>query len=218
MHPTNQDHATLSAAERVYRHVKTAILDGGYAGGQLLTEGEIAAVVEVSRTPVREALLRLEVEGLVRLYPKKGALVVPVSGAEADAILEARALLETWAIPHAVSRRGDLVPDLRGAVAAMVERRSEGDVAGFSAADRGFHERIVSAAGNDVLARFYRSLRERQLCINTATLRVDSARMDTAIADHTALVDALEAGDEAAFDRLTRSHLDRAVALSRGVR
>src|SRR6185437_11934747 len=66
----------IPAAERVYAYVKAAILDRTYPGGELLTEGELATAVGVSRTPVREALLRLEESGLVKLYPKKGALVL----------------------------------------------------------------------------------------------------------------------------------------------
>src|SRR5680860_948417 len=80
-----------SASARAYAHVKGGILDGTNAGGQFFTEGEVAEAIGVSRTPVREALLRLEVEGLVRLYPKKGAMVVPVSAQEAQDVVEARA-------------------------------------------------------------------------------------------------------------------------------
>ena len=61
------------AADRVYAHVKQGVLERTYEGGTLLTEGELAEAVGVSRTPVREALLRLEAEGLIKLYPKKGA-------------------------------------------------------------------------------------------------------------------------------------------------
>ena len=72
---------TPSASARVYDRVKRDILDGHHPGGTFVTEGELAVATGVSRTPVREALLRLETEGLVRLYPKKGALVVPVTAA-----------------------------------------------------------------------------------------------------------------------------------------
>src|ERR1700758_2967612 len=71
-----------SAADRAYAFVKRQIVSGAYPGGTLISEGEVSAAVEVSRTPVREAFLRLEVDGLLRLYPKRGALVVPVSAAE----------------------------------------------------------------------------------------------------------------------------------------
>src|SRR4051794_14668143 len=86
------------AAERVYSHVKQAVLDRSFEGGSLLTEGELAEAVGVSRTPVREALLRLEAEGLLRLYPKKGALVLPVSAQEITDVVETRLLVEEHAV------------------------------------------------------------------------------------------------------------------------
>jgi DNA-binding GntR family transcriptional regulator len=71
--------STPSATTRVYQHLKRAILEQIHADGALLSEADIAATVGVSRTPVREALLQLQSEGLVALYPKRGALVRPVS-------------------------------------------------------------------------------------------------------------------------------------------
>src|SRR3954463_4618620 len=98
MHPTT----AVPATERVYRYLKRNILEQVHSGGTLLTEAEIAEAVGVSRTPVREALLRLEAEGLLRLYPKRGALVLPVSMQEIADVVETRLLGE----PHAVAPRG----------------------------------------------------------------------------------------------------------------
>src|SRR5262245_42283086 len=124
----------LSAAQRVYDHVKTGILDSSYAGADLLTEGSLSEAVGVSRTPVREALLRLEAEGLVRLYPKKGALVVPVSAREAEDVLEARALVERFAASRAWQGRAALVGELEPLVAAMRDHRESGDMVAFNQA------------------------------------------------------------------------------------
>ncbi|MGH3502714.1 MAG: GntR family transcriptional regulator [Nocardioidaceae bacterium] len=210
--------AGTSAADRAYAHVKDGILNGSYPGGTFLTEGQIATDVEVSRTPVREALLRLEAEGLLSLHPKKGALVVSVSGKEADGILEARELIETWATPHAFNRRDVLVERLRPLLQQMRDHRSHGAITAFTETDRAFHEEIVAAAGNDVLTRFYRSLRERQLCINAAAMRVDDQRMDVAIADHQAMVDALSDADDSTFADLVIDHVQRAAGRARGLR
>lgn len=208
----------LSAAERAYEHVKTSVMDGTYAGGELLTEGQIADEVGVSRTPVREALLRLQTEGMVRLYPKKGALVVPITAAEAEDVIEARALVETWAAERAVGHGEGLAAELDRQLEQMHEHRASGDVFAFSAADRAFHELIVAVRGNDILSRLYRSLRERQICINATAMRVDDERMDVAVADHTRFVELLRAGDHNGFVALTRTHLERAAGHIRGVR
>jgi len=205
-----------SASERVYTHVKHRVLGGGYPAGELLTEGAVADEVGVSRTPVREAMLRLEVEGFLRLYPKKGALVVPVSAAEAEDVLQARALVESWAAPRAHAAGAALADVLERWLAEMVTRREADDAAGFSEADRSFHEHLVDAAGNSILTRLYRSLRERQVCINTAAMRVSATRMDAAIADHTELVVLLRSGDRDAFVALTDAHLTRAAETARG--
>jgi len=206
---------SATASDRAYDHVKHAILDGSFAGGALLTEGEIADAVGVSRTPVREAMLRLQVEGMLRLYPKKGAMVVPVTAAEADALLEARSLVESWAAPRAAARGAELADELEPYLTQMREHRESGYVAGFSEADRTFHERIVATAGNDILTRLYRSLRERQICISAAAMRLSTERMDIAIADHTNLVELLRDGDVAGFVAMSEEHLRHAVDNSR---
>src|ERR1700760_211505 len=104
-----------SAADRAYAFVKRQIVSGSYAGGTLISEGEVSAAVEVSRTPVREAFLRLEVEGLLRLYPKRGALVVPVSASEIRDVLDARLMIEQHAARTAIGtgRHQELAAELR---------------------------------------------------------------------------------------------------------
>lgn len=197
-----------SAATRAYDHLKRAILDGTHPGGTLLTEGEVAERLGVSRTPVREALLRLESEGMVRLYPKKGALVVPVSAQEAHDVVEARALIEEWAADRAWPRRAEIAPELAQLLQEMRRAREADAFLDFTAADRSFHECVVAAAGNDVLTRSYRGLRERQLCISTAVMRMSRARMDAAVDGHQQLLDALLGDSKADFLALTRAHLD----------
>lgn len=213
--------SAASASRRAYDHVKDGVLAGSYAPGTLLTEGAIAQDVGCSRTPVREALSRLESEGLVRLYPKKGALVVPVSAQEAEDVWQARALVETWAAPRAFAR-GD---EVAGHLAELTEQMSghvrAGDVGAFTEDDRTFHEVIVAAAGNDVLTRLYRSLRERQLCINAVAMRVSTDRMRRAIEDHVRLTELIAGEDEAAFCAATDAHLAlarRNISPSEGLR
>jgi len=154
-----------SASETVFREVKEQILSGELAGGELISEGDIASRTSVSRTPVREAFLRLEAEGWMRLYPKKGALIVPVADGEAEHVVSARQLVETQSVrvvsvrPHA---REALVAALRANLIEQREVAQRGDVAAFSAIDADFHKMIVAAGGNPLLDSFYSSLRDRQ--------------------------------------------------------
>ena len=84
----------LSAADRVFEHVREGILTRRYADNDLLAEGQIALETGVSRTPVREALLRLESQGMIRLLPKRGALVLPVTAQEWRDVIATRLLVE----------------------------------------------------------------------------------------------------------------------------
>src|SRR4051795_10745537 len=97
----------MSASERAYRHVKSGVLDGSIPGGELISENEIAEQLGMSRTPVRAAFGQLEAEGLLRLYPKRGALVVPVSAEGTESVIEARWVIERYAIERIIERPGD---------------------------------------------------------------------------------------------------------------
>ena len=85
-----------TAAQRAYAYVKQRLLDGRFPGGMLLSENALAQELEISRTPIRQAFGQLEAEGLVELYPRRGALVVPISASEADDVREARELIEPF--------------------------------------------------------------------------------------------------------------------------
>src|SRR5690349_23981856 len=148
----------MSASERAYRDVKARILDGSLAGGELISEGEIAETLGMSRTPVRAAFGQLEAEGLLRLYPKRGALVVPVSASETEAVMETRWVIERYAIERVIERPGDVPAELGAAAAA--QEGLEG--AAFVEADRAFHRALVAGTGNQILLGLYDSLRDRQ--------------------------------------------------------
>lgn len=199
--------ATTSAADRAYDHIKRAILAGERAGGTFVTEGEIADEVGISRTPVREALLRLQADDLVALYPKKGALIVPVTPSEAYDVLEARQMIEEWAAGRAWNRRDELLESLPGHLQAMREAQAAQDTYAFAVADSAFHAEVVRVAGNEVVTRQYRSLRDRQMCILTGQLRVSAARMKHAVTTHRDLIRLLENGTRAEFRKVSREHV-----------
>lgn len=201
----------MSASERAYRHVKDRILDGSLPGGELISEGEIAEALEMSRTPVRAAFGQLEAEGLLRLYPKRGALVVPVSASETEAVMETRWVIERYAIERVIERPGDVPELLAASVAAQpgLEGRE------FVEADRGFHRTLVAGTGNEILLKMYDSLRDRQRRMAHATARRAEIR-DRSIREHGELADALAAGDRELAERVLRQHLDGALATIRG--
>ncbi|MFH7597704.1 GntR family transcriptional regulator [Streptomyces racemochromogenes] len=205
-----------TAAERVYRHVKQGVLDRLYEGGVLLTEGELAVAVGVSRTPVREALLRLETEGLLKLYPKKGALVLPVSAQEIADVVETRLLVEEFTVRKAVPAPPALLERLAQLLEELRRCAARGDLAAMTAADRCFHAEIVRHAGNQILSRLYDQLRDRQLRMGVALLHAHPERVERTLAEHAEILDALRAGDREAAAAAVRGHVGRVEALVRG--
>ncbi|WP_437070702.1 GntR family transcriptional regulator [Streptomyces sp. enrichment culture] len=204
------------AAERVYSHVKQGVLDRRYEGGTLLTEGELAEAVGVSRTPVREALLRLEVEGLLKLYPKKGALVLPVSAQEIADVVETRLLVEEHAARKAVPAPPALIERLEELLERQQREAATGDLAAVAVTDRCFHAEIVRSGGNEILSRLYDQLRDRQLRMGVAVMHSHPDRIAKNITEHREILDALRAGDADAAVALVHRHVGWFSHLARG--
>jgi DNA-binding GntR family transcriptional regulator len=197
-----------SAAERAYRDVKGRILSGALAGGELISEGEIAAALGISRTPVREAFLRLEAQGWMRLYPKRGALIVPVPPDEAEHVIQARFVVETAAVRMlANTDRTSIIASLRDSIARHESLAAAGEVDQFTIEDAGFHRLFVVAAGNPLLSGFYDTLRDRQLRMTSTSVLRDKAQMERIIKNHTELTDLIEAADTDGFAAALAAHL-----------
>jgi DNA-binding GntR family transcriptional regulator len=198
-----------SAADRVYTFVKERIVTGDYAGGILISEGEVSSAVQISRTPVREAFLRLAIEGLLRLYPKRGALVVPVSANEIHDVLDARLLVERHSAETVI--KNGRHREVAAALRTIVDKQRRTDVPlkpqYFSELDRSFHTTFIEAAGNELLTGFYNTLRDRQLRMNTTSLLRDPDRYATILAEHAELADLIETGDVDAVHLTLTNHL-----------
>jgi DNA-binding GntR family transcriptional regulator len=204
------------AADRVYSHVKQGVLERRYEGGTLLTEGELADAVGVSRTPVREALLRLEAEGLLKLYPKKGALVLPVSAQEIKDVVETRMLVEEHATRKAVPAPPGLLERLEELLERQKAQAAAGDLAGAAVTDRCFHAEIVRSGGNEILSRLYDQLRDRQLRMGAAVMHSHPDRIAKTLGEHEEILTALRSGDAQAAVELVHRHIDWFSHLARG--
>ena len=203
-----------SATRRAYAYIKERLLDGRFAGGTLLSENELAQRLGLSRTPVRQAFVHLQAEGLIELYPRRGGLVVPISPSEAEDVLEARLLMEPHCARRAATAGARLAAELEHAIADQQAALATGG-AGFVTADRRFHRAIVAAAGNPLLTRQYDSLRDRHQRIAAATVASDPGRIERFIAEHSKIAAALRRGDADAAAQLMAAHLYSAHELAR---
>ncbi|GAB3710466.1 GntR family transcriptional regulator [Nocardiopsis nanhaiensis] len=199
-----------SAAGRAYTLVRDRILDGEVEDGSMLSEGQVAAELGMSRTPVREAFLQLQAEGWMRLYPKRGAMVRPVPPHEFREVLEARQLIESAAVRTVCSSSGGadrLVLRLLEVIDQQRRAWDEDDLATFTKADVEFHREVVAAGGNSVLQGFYQLLQDRHRRMTTQSISADSARAERVIEQHTRLAALIEEGDAEGFARATSEHL-----------
>jgi DNA-binding GntR family transcriptional regulator len=163
----------------------------------------------MSRTPVRAAFGQLEAEGLLRLYPKRGALVVPVSAQEAESVMETRWVIERYAIEQASQELG-------AELAAAVDAQEGLEGNGFVEADRAFHRALVAGTGNPILLSLYDSLRDRQRRMGRASTRTAARKLEI-VSEHRELATAIAAGDGEAAAAILRRHLDNALAALRSL-
>ena len=199
----------MTAKDRAYEFTKGRVLDSTFAGGDLITEGEVAAALGMSRTPVREAFLRLEGEGLLRLYPKRGALVVPVSVGEVEAVMETRMLVERFALDKLLTQgpAPTVADEMDVRIARQEEHAAAGDADGFAAVDREFHTVFVTAAGNPIVTGLYDSLRDRQQRMIITSLLTSAERSASILVEHRALAAAIRGGELERAKSVLTAHL-----------
>ncbi|MEW2546945.1 GntR family transcriptional regulator [Streptomyces sp. NPDC047002] len=201
--------ARTSASDTAYALTKDLILTGRLPGGSLISEGEIAHRTHLSRTPVREAFLRLQSEDLLELHPKRGAVVVPVTPGEAEDVLELRQALESAAAARLAGR--GLAPrheaHLRELVDDQRARAAARDVEGFAEVDEEFHRAVVDASGNALSSKFYGTLTDRQRRMSVSALVPRPERLAVLADEHAELLGLLLDRDAAAFAVALAAHL-----------
>jgi DNA-binding GntR family transcriptional regulator len=197
--------------EHAYRLIRSRILDNVYPAGYRALEREFAESLNLSRTPVREALLKLQAEGLIELIPRHGARVLPVSALAMREIYEVLTALESMAA-EIVTRRhpspAELQP-LSDASRAMTAALKNDDLDAWARADEQFHRRLLDLAGNSILTQTVQQLWDRAHRARMVTLRLRPKPVHST-REHNAIVDAIRAGDPEQTVRLYRAHRQRA--------
>jgi DNA-binding GntR family transcriptional regulator len=197
--------------EQAYRLIRQRILDNVYPSGYRALEREFAEELRLSRTPVHEALLRLQSEGLLELIPRHGARVLPVSAGDMREIYEVLTALESMAAEIVTRRKptpAELKP-LSGASRDMTAALKNDDLEAWARADEHFHRQLLELAGNSVLIQTVQQLWDRAHRARMVTLRL-RPRPVHSTKEHNAIVEAIRAGDPEATVRLYRSHRQRA--------
>ena len=202
---TVEDHVHLS--QRAYERLREMAMTYSFRPGERLNEGELARQLDVSRTPVREAMHRLVSEGLLVLVAGRGFHARPLEVKDVYDLYEARLALETAAVALAAERAS---PNWLAAIDAYldesVKAQEEAPLERLLQFDEGFHERVAEASGNRELLHMLRNVNARIHFFRWADMQ---GRRDRTQAEHRALVAAIRARDPLRAAEIARAHITR---------
>jgi DNA-binding GntR family transcriptional regulator len=203
--------APTSLAERAYVDLREEIIDVSLPPGTLLREDELMQRLGVGRTPVREAVQRLQRDGFVTVIPRRGTLVSEISITDLAAIYEVRKQLESWASRLAAERA--LESDKAQARALLAELEAltaHDDYATLLAVDRRIHRFVYSATKNAFLAETldqYHNLSLRILHVAMKRYPPLTPRLDDVVAEQRTMLDAVCRGDGDTAERVAIAHI-----------
>lgn len=205
---------SLSAA--VEERIRDAIVNAELAFGQALPEDGVGLAMGVSRTPMREALTRLQAQGLVVIVPKKGTFVFDPSPDDVEQLAAFRLLLESEAVRLSLAMApAAALAALRTAHAAMQQARQAGDARAYARADTDFHASVFGACGNAYLAKAYDSIAWQVAAIRAQLSVPRSHEQDTSFAEHAAMIGHFAAGEADALLEILGRHILRSAAVYR---
>lgn len=199
----------VSAVERAHAEIRAAIIEGRYEPGVMLSESELAAALGVSRTPVRTALARLQDEGWVTIYSKRGALVRGLSVEEVRYSADVRQTLQIIGVERAGERdRAAIRPRLEEMLVKQEQALAAGPFDTFVDLAIRFHRVFVELAGNPLFTEFYDKLRDRQAMMLLRSASVVVERAAAVVEEHRMLMELAAEGKVAEFAETLRRHRD----------
>ncbi len=200
--------AVRSLTHDAFDTLRDAILDGRLAQGERINEVQVARTLGISRGPLREALRRLEQDGLVRSTPNRGASVIRVSARDALDLLNVRRLLEPYAVLEAFKRDGqELVALSQGAIDEMRAASKTRDRSREAIAHSRYHGLFYARSGNTVMDRMWTRL-EDPVRLFLRLRQTSTEEMLEVAAAHERLLALLTAGDTPAIRSEVLAHLD----------
>ncbi|ACV61155.1 transcriptional regulator, GntR family [Desulfofarcimen acetoxidans DSM 771] len=196
--------------EVVFESLREAIINGRLSPGERLMEIQLAEEMGVSRTPVREAIRKLELEGFVVMIPRKGAYVAGISIKDIANVFEVRAALEALAAGLAAERiTEEELDELERYLVEISELRESGNLDAIVEKDTMFHDVIYRASRNERLVQIVTHLQEQIHRFRTASLARPGRTRD-ALDEHKKLVEAISDRDVELAQKLAREHIENA--------
>ncbi len=195
--------------EIAYDILKKAIITGEIPAGERIVETEYADRLHISRTPLREALRKLERDGLVEYVMRRGVVVHAFTTEDVDQIYTIRNSLEMLTLPYIIERATpDDIAALREKLAAMDALMKKDDVEGLSPLAREFHTCLTAISGKNRILRVIEGQDEYIRRFSAMAIKQENRRSD-AHEEHHRLVDLVEKKDLPAFEALMNHHIER---------
>jgi DNA-binding GntR family transcriptional regulator len=206
------DEMTHSLTEHVAQYLQVAIINGLLRPGELITEPEIAERLGVSRTPVREAMARLQAIGLIERTPGKyGTRVRAMSSAEAVQILQVRLILESAALEIAcVTASEESLRPLRALLEIERQRIDAGELLLLKEEGWRFHEKLIALTGNKMLQELATQVNDR-FSSQIVSVPPSREREELSYQDHTELVNAIARRDAKRAKEIIKHHIQRVI-------
>lgn len=195
--------------EWAYTRVREMIVSGELAPGSVIHEGDLCERLDISKSPLREALRQLHQEGLIDTVSNKGSRVATLSEQDIDEIYQLRSYIEAMAVRLACDKRTEAdISALREGIRTLDAIKSSGDLRAIAEQDIRFHLHLAQIGGNRRLIRIQENLQTEmlRLVMRQFVDWGDAAESD-AVRRHTAIVDAIEANDPDAAEREMRAHI-----------
>ncbi len=201
--------STKSIRRKIYDHLREQVLNGEIEPHQHLIEARIARDIGTSRTPVREALHSLELEGLIESKPRVGYVVKSISEQEVEEICEIRMAIEALATRWAMEKaHKNLVEELKKNISISDEKASRGDVKTFVDLDARFHEIIARFSGSQRLLELAKTLRRHMLRYRVQSIySIDNVLR--AIEGHKGILREIEKRDLDGVNKAIRHHMEQ---------
>ncbi len=198
----------LPLRDIVFNTLRQAILKGELEPGERLMEVSLAQKLGVSRTPVREAIRKLELEGLVTMIPRRGAEVARISEKNLRDVLEVRRGLEELAVELACARLTDnQIVELKKSNVEFENSLTSNDVTLIAEADERFHEIIYRATGNERLVQVINNIKEQMYRYRLEYIK-ESSKRPSLVIEHKAIVNALERRNVDEAKHQMRAHIE----------
>lgn len=198
----------LPLRDVVFQTLRQAILHGELKPGERLMEIHLAERLGVSRTPIREAIRKLELEGLVVMMPRRGAMVASITEKDLKDVLEVRLTLEILAGEVACERiTPELLEELKKAGEEFDRLKDTEDVDRLAEADVKFHEIIYTATGNARLINILNNLREQMYRYRLEYLK-DKDSHERLNREHRAIYTGIKNGDKGAVSAAVCEHIN----------